>query len=104
MHPYITQLLMNERVAERHRNAAARRVARQARLLARLAERATAPKRPALPIAEPPRQARLGSTSRSARPARHSLQGRGTALALATPPGEDITEDDQALCGICDDL
>ena len=109
MHPYIAQLLSNERVAEMHRNAIATRTVRQARSRGRLAKRTAAPKRPALtrpapPVTEGPGQVRFGTTSRSAQTARHSLHGRGTGLALATRPDEDIAADDQALRGICDDL
>jgi len=108
MHPYIAQLLSNERAAEMHRNATAARKVRQARSLARLAKKPAAPKRPALihhaPVTDGPRQVRLSTTSRSAEAARHSLHGRGTGLALATRPDEDIAADDQALGGICDDI
>jgi hypothetical protein len=108
MHPYIAQLLSNERIAEMHRSATATRKVRQARSLNRLAKKTAAPKRPELiqhaPVTDGPGQVGLSTTSRSAEAARHSLRGRGTGLALATRPDEDIAANDQALRGICDDI
>jgi len=63
MHPYITQTLMHERVADMHRSAAASRLARQARHEAR-ARRAAS--RQGWPIPAVPRQAGQEAASRRA--------------------------------------
>jgi uncharacterized membrane protein len=60
MHPYITQTLMNERVADMQRRAAASRLARQARHEARATRAAT---HHSWPIPAVPRQARREAAS-----------------------------------------
>jgi hypothetical protein len=57
MHPYITQTLMNERVADMHKSAAARRFARQARQARHGARATRAASRHGWPIPAVPEQA-----------------------------------------------
>jgi len=119
MHPYITQALMNERVADMHAAAAAARRTREARRLTRLAAKArAAASRSWTPINEVPRQARLASDDRPAQAARgwRSEAGGGQRASAAgrhehrgaagvavttrvqTEAG-DTGADSQALCG-----
>jgi hypothetical protein len=63
MHPYISQTLMNERVADMHRRAAASRLARQARQARHEAKAARAASQQGWPIPAVPRQARPGEAS-----------------------------------------
>jgi len=66
MHPYITQTLMNERVADMHRRAAVSRLARQARKARHEAQATRAASRHGSPIPAVPRQAGPGTASRPA--------------------------------------
>ena len=66
MHPYITQILMNQRVADMHRSATASRLARQARHAGREARATRAASRRGWPIPAVPRQPRPGATSQPA--------------------------------------
>jgi hypothetical protein len=116
MHPYITQALMNERVADMHAAAAARRRAREARRLTRVAAETRAAVRPWMPIPEVPTQGRRGAgdspaqasrdwrrgvgASRPARSAdRPALRGAAGVAVIARPEAEDTGADSQALCG-----
>ena len=64
MHPYITQTLMNERVADMHRRAAASRFAREARQARHEARAGRAASHKARPILAVPEQAGPGTASR----------------------------------------
>jgi hypothetical protein len=64
MHPYITQTLMNERVADMHRRAAASRLARQARQARHEARATRAARHQGWPIPAVPRQAGPEAASR----------------------------------------
>lgn len=79
MHPYITQFLMNERVADMHRKAAASRLARQARQTRRDARATKAAGHQGRPIPAVRRQAGPGAASRPANaagPRRSADSGR----------------------------
>jgi len=79
MHPYITQTLMNERVADMRRRAAASRLARHARQARREARAIRAGSHRAWPIPTVPTQADPGAASRladSAGPRRSTESGR----------------------------
>ena len=86
MHPYITQALMNERVADMHRRAAASRLARQARRRAGHEARAAgATPQPALPIPAVPRQAGRGTGGRPAVAAGQRRSARGSRKPVGAP-------------------
>jgi hypothetical protein len=79
MHPYITQTLMNARVADMHRRAAASRLARQARQARHEARAARAASHRGRPMPAPPTQAGRGAASRpadTAGPRRYADSGR----------------------------
>ena len=66
MHPYITQTLMNERVADMRRSAAASRLARQARQARHEARATHAASHRGWPIPAVPGQAGPGAAGRRA--------------------------------------
>ena len=105
MHPYITEALMNERVAEMHRKAAADRRAHQARLPRSLTTKTPAPATGVsglgIPTADVLRRAGLGSLSRSAQAGRYPVHRGGPGLAVAIRHDEDTVANDPELCGSC---